>query len=131
MTTIFNRNEETGLRRRLRKKSTEAEKLLWQYLRNEKLNRIKFRRQYSVNKYILDFYSPLNKLAVELDGEIHLDPEVKMNDEIRENYIKGFGIKIIRIKNEMVLNDIEEVLKIILNSIDNVRTPHKNIIRKD
>lgn len=126
MTIIFNRNEQTGLRRRLRRKSTKAEQLLWQYLRNEKLNGIKFRRQYSVNKYVLDFYSPLNKLAIELDGDVHLDKEVKDNDEIRENYIKGFGIKLIRFKNEMVMNNIEEVLKVILANINNLRTPHKN-----
>jgi very-short-patch-repair endonuclease len=116
MTLIYNRTSELRLRRKLRKESTEAEILLWKYVRNKKLNNLKFRRQYSVNKYVLDFYCPSARLAVELDGEIHLKEDVKIHDEIRDAYIRSLGIRIIRIKNEEVFNNIKKVLKLILDA---------------
>jgi very-short-patch-repair endonuclease len=113
MTLHYNRTSERGIRKRLRKESTEAEEILWNHLRNRLLNGIKFRRQYSVGKYILDFYSPENKLAVEVDGKIHLVKEVSENDELREEYIKRLGIRILRLTNEMVKDDIITALKLI------------------
>jgi very-short-patch-repair endonuclease len=101
----------------LRRNSTKAEEILWDYLRNRKLLGIKFKRQYSVDQFVIDFYSPEIKLAIELDGKIHLDKEVKNHDENREGYLAGFGIEIIRIKNEMVINDIEVALELIKKKV--------------
>lgn len=113
MTILYNRTSERGIRKRLRRESTEAEEILWDHLRDRQLRGVKFRRQYSVGKFILDFYSPQNKLAIEVDGRIHLDKEVRENDEIREEYIKRFGIRILRLTNELVKNDIATALKLI------------------
>jgi very-short-patch-repair endonuclease len=121
MTLYYNRTSERGIRKRLRKESKEAEEILWYHLRNRLLNGIKFRRQYSVGKYILDFYSPENKLAVEVDGEIHLNKEVKGNDELREEYIKRFGISILRLTNEMIKEDIKTALKLIEEQIKHIQ----------
>src|SRR5690606_1210469 len=109
----YNRETEKSNRRILRRNATKAEKVLWPYLRNRNLLGIKFTRQYSVDQYIIDFYSPSQKLAVELDGEVHLAKEVKEHDEGRDEYLNRFGIKILRINNDLVLNDINKALELI------------------
>jgi very-short-patch-repair endonuclease len=121
MTIHYNRTAIRPKRRELRQKATLAEIRLWKFLRNGSLLGVKFRRQYSVDSYIIDFYSPVNKLAIELDGNIHLAKEVKGNDEIRQQYLERFGITFLRIKNEMVFNDINEVLRLIEKELKNKR----------
>ena len=71
MTKIFNRNEELEKPRELRNNSTKAESLLWQQLKGKQVAGFKFRRQYSVGKFVLDFYCAERKLAIELDGSSH------------------------------------------------------------
>jgi very-short-patch-repair endonuclease len=94
--------------RELRRDQTEAEKILWQYLRNRHLTGRKFRRQYVFKGFILDFYCAEEKIAIELDGPIHI--KQKDYDAARQEFIEDNGIKVIRFKNEMVLNDINSVL---------------------
>lgn len=98
-------------RRELRKNQTEVEKLLWERLRDRQLNKLKFRRQYSVGPYILDFFCADKRLAIELDGEQHKD--AKEYDRERENYLKNKDIKILRFWNGELENDVEEVLRVI------------------
>jgi len=117
MTIHYNHKSEKTNRRRLRRKSTEAEKLLWDKLRNRKFLGLKFRRQYSISQFVLDFYCPEKRFAIELDGDIHNRKGVKNHDENRDGFIKDFNIKIIRIKNEMVLDDIDSVLEFIKGEI--------------
>ena len=100
MTIHYNRSSEKDKRRRLRRNQTDAEELVWKFLRDRQMNRYKFRRQYSVDKFVIDFYCPKLKAAVELDGSIHDEVKQKDNDEIRQNYLERFGIKFLRIKNE-------------------------------
>jgi very-short-patch-repair endonuclease len=71
MTQNFNRRPERDKRKSLRSSATEAEKKLWQCVKAKQLG-VKFRRQYSVDAYVLDFYSPQSKLAIEIDGDSHL-----------------------------------------------------------
>ena len=68
MSKIFNQNAQKEKRRTLRKRSTRAEKLLWQNLRDRGLEGFKFRRQFSVGPFVLDFYCPELKLAIVVDG---------------------------------------------------------------
>ena len=121
MTIHYNKASEKANRKKLRGNSTETENILWEYLRNKKLDELKFKRQYSIDHYVLDFYCPELKLAIELDGKIHLKKEVKNHDENREGYLSEFGIKILRIKNEMVLTDIEKALEIIEQKIREIK----------
>jgi len=103
--------------RELRKNQTEAEKVLWHLLRNRKLVGFKFRRQHPVSPmYILDFYCAKIKLAVELDGAHHVEKAQQDYDIERTNVLKHLGIRVIRFTNEDVLNNIEQVLKQILDS---------------
>lgn len=71
-----------------RKMQTEAENLLWQNLRNRKLQGIKFRRQHPISTYILDFYSHECRLAIELDGSHHDEAEQKEYDKGRSYELK-------------------------------------------
>ena len=98
--------------RYLRKEETLAEKMLWQELKNKKLG-IKFRRQHPVEKFILDFYAPEIKLAIELDGKIH--KENKEYDELRTEYLNSKGIHLIHFWNSEIENNLEEVLEKIKN----------------
>jgi very-short-patch-repair endonuclease len=103
----------------LRQTETEAEKLLWQELRNKKLKGLKFRRQHPIDQWIADFYCHEKKLVIELDGGQHNDAEVKENDEGRTYELEQLGIKVIRFTNAEVTNDIKKVLEAINNTANN------------
>ena len=102
-----------GFARENRKKLTEAEHILWQYLRNRKLGGLKFRRQHPLGKFIADFYLHEAKLVIELDGDYHHEEEQKEYDSGRTYEIKELGIQVIRFTNNEVLKDIEKVLQTI------------------
>jgi len=127
MTILYNKTSEEKIRRELRQKETPVEQMLWSRLRNRLLCNVKFRRQYSVGKYVIDFYSPELKLAIEADGSIHDVEENKEKDEIRQNYLENFGIVFIRIKNEEYLYDpdaaISRIEKQILSMKKNLGVP--------
>lgn len=74
--------------RALRLTSTEAEELLWQELRDRKLNGLKFRRQHPIDKWIADFYCHEKKLVIELDGSVHNEKEIAEYDARREKELK-------------------------------------------
>jgi len=95
----------------LRRHETSAEKILWQYLRNRKLCGKKFRRQHTILKYVLDFYCHECKLAIELDGQVHLEESQKKHDEERTAWLNDSNIRVIRFKNEEVFRDLFKVLK--------------------
>ncbi|MCE7068036.1 endonuclease domain-containing protein [Dyadobacter sp. CY326] len=94
----------------LRKRETLAEKHLWSHLSNKKLG-VKFRRQHPFLYFILDFYCHELKLAIEIDGGIHLIKENREYDEMRTELIEEFNIKVIRFTNEEVLFETEQVLE--------------------
>ncbi len=100
--------------RYLRKEETRAEKILWQELRDKKLG-VKFRRQHPVDSFILDFYAPEIKLAIELDGSPHT--ESQEYDRLRTEYLNLNGIKIIRFWNSEVEKNLEEVVRKVRNEI--------------
>jgi very-short-patch-repair endonuclease len=96
--------------RQLRREQTDAEKLLWYCLRNRQLFGIKFRRQYPVGPYVLDFYCYEHKLWVELDGGQHYERVGIQHDEQRQAFLKSHGIYTLRFSNSEVLQAIEAVL---------------------
>lgn len=124
MTKHYNKKIETEKRRLLRKQQTFAEKIFWMHLRDRQVLGYKFRRQHSVDHFVIDFYCPELKLAVELDGNVHDLPEQKDYDKARQKYLEAFGIKFVRIKNEEFLGNpnkafdkIEEAINIVAGSI--------------
>jgi very-short-patch-repair endonuclease len=101
------------VRQALRNDATEAEKRLWKYLKGSQLGGRKFRRQHSVGLFILDFYCPSERIAVELDGIVHDQPNVRSYDEERQKGIESLGITVLRFLNDAVFLNIGEVLKTI------------------
>jgi very-short-patch-repair endonuclease len=102
-----------GHAREMRKNPTKAEQLLWKALRGRNLSNLKFRRQQPMKGYILDFYCEAARLGVEVDGEIHLSEQQRKYDLGRTEYLAEYGIKILRFKNEDIINTIIEVLNTI------------------
>ena len=111
MTELFNKMSELGKRRALRNSAPVAERIVWSQLRRNQVLGFKFRRQYSVGPYVIDFYCPALSLAVEIDGDSHFKQD--SNDKNRQDYIETFGIRFLRFTNEEVYNNLEGVLEVI------------------
>ncbi len=101
------------IRRALRSNATSAEAVLWKFLQKSQLRGRKFRRQHSIGPYVVDFYCPAEKLAVELDGETHNDPGRREYDDEREAYLRDQDIRIVRFENKEVFENLEIVLEAI------------------
>jgi len=82
-------------------------------LRNRQLVGVKFRRQFPIGNYILDFYSPKYGLGIEADGGQHYEDGIRQNDEARTEELSRLGIKILRFNDREILNNIEGVWEII------------------
>ena len=109
----FLKNDPTLKERRrvLRRNQTDAERLFWLKVRNRHLSGLKFFRQYSFGPYILDFYCPGEKVAIELDGGQHNLPERIVYDTERTAFLETHNIEVIRYRNSDVLLNIEGVLE--------------------
>ena len=101
----------TARSRALRRTMTVAERKLWVSLRNSQLGGFSFRRQHAIGKYVLDFYCPEVKLAVELDGGQHLQAQRKEQDRIRTVWLRDQGIHVVRFWNNEVLNNLDGVFQ--------------------
>ncbi|MBA2334730.1 MAG: endonuclease domain-containing protein [Blastocatellia bacterium] len=115
-TDIHNLPEKRSFRKELRSSLTSAEAALWQILKGSKLDGRKFRRQHSVGKYILDFYCPSEKLAVELDGNSHFSDNARDYDLERRLYLVANGIKVIRFENKRVFDESDWVIDVICSN---------------
>ena len=105
-------------RKELRRNSTSAEAVLWNMLKSRQLG-VKFRRQFSVGSYILDFYSPEVKLCIELDGASHFTCGGVEHDFERTNFLKeSHGIETLRFENSTVFRYSEEVISKIKSAIE-------------
>ena len=101
----------------LRKEQTQAEEVLWQKLRNRKLNGHKFCRQVPIGPFIVDFCCREKKLVIEVDGLVHKKQQEYDNE--REKILIATGYSIVRFTNGEVFNDLPSVLERILSSLDN------------
>jgi len=117
MTKHYNKSSEKKKRRKLRQNQTNAEDLVWRYLRNRQMLGYKFKRQYSVDHFVIDFYCPELKLAVELDGASHNNPEQIEYDIKRQKYLERFNIKFVRIKDEVLFGNTNQAFMKIENTI--------------
>ena len=113
MTEYFNRSSEKEKRRRLRRAMPDAEVVLWSKLKRRQLLGCKFRRQYSVGSFVLDFFSAEIRMGIELDGDSHLDEGAQEYDRKRQQFIECFGIHILRVSNVEVQNNFDGVLEMI------------------
>ena len=106
--------------RALRDNSTDAERALWQSIRGQQLG-VRFRRQHTVEPFILDFYCIALKLAVELDGGQHNDEGGRLDDAARTNFLQASGITVVRYWNNDVLANIDSVLAHLCAEIERIR----------
>ncbi len=112
MTKHYNKSSEKFKRRNLRNNPTYGEKLLWNSLRKKQVADTRFLRQYSVDKFVVDFYCPELHLAIEIDGPTHFESEEKIEyDKARQIHIERFNIKFLRYTDDKVKNNFEEVIK--------------------
>lgn len=96
--------------RDMRRGPTRAEKKLWDVLKENKVDDIRFRRQHPVGHFIVDFYADALKLAIEVDGEIHQDPELKEYELYRTENLNTRGISVMRFSNQDILTRLKDVM---------------------
>ena len=104
-----------GSARRLRRRSTNAERLLWHLLRRKDLHGLKFRRQEPIDPFIVDFACIESRVVVELDGEYHDEEEQKKKDAERTQHLNSLGFEVIRFSNDFVFEHTDEMLDAIEN----------------
>jgi very-short-patch-repair endonuclease len=101
--------QKSAIAHELRRSMTDAEKLLWQHLRANRLNGWHFRRQQVIAGYIVDFYCHAASLVLEVDGSIHknqIDHDLE-----RDQVLQGLMLRVLRIKNQEVFDNLEAVLQ--------------------
>ena len=127
MTIAFNKTTQKQKRQFLRTHMPKAEIILWSRLRRKQVEGYKFRRQYSVGSYVIDFYSPQLKLAIEIDGETHFGETAEGYDRNRQEYIEHFGIQFLRFTNKNVYHNLNGVLQKIRDEIEvrKNKPPHR------
>jgi len=104
----------THIARKLRRNQTEHESKLWYNLRSRFLDDLKFRRQYKIGKYIVDFYCPAKKLVIELDGGHHAEKENIIKDNQRQKWIENKGYRVLRFENSEIDKNLDGVLEKIM-----------------
>ena len=118
MQTLMNKEENKNLRQSLRNYSTAAESVLWRMLKGKQLGGLKFRRQQGIGPYIVDFFCPKMKLAIELDGEIHATRSDY--DEQRSAFLANEkGICVLRFENRVVFESPWRIFDEIKSYLDN------------
>ena len=110
---IYNIKSTSDFRKNLRNSLTPVERIMWKNLQGRKVAVKKFRRQFSIGPYIVDFYCPECRLAIELDGASHFTDGGAEHDAQRTAYLKDCGMEIMRFENQAIRDDIENVLELI------------------
>lgn len=123
MTFLCNDPSLKTKRRQLRRNQTDVERILWQRLRNKQLSNLRFFRQYSIGSYILDFYCPAKKLAIEVDGGQHALQSNEVNDTTRRLYLEEKNVHVLRFWNNEVLSNIDGVLQKIAEAVTPPASP--------
>ncbi|MEA5508563.1 endonuclease domain-containing protein [Crocosphaera sp. UHCC 0190] len=122
MTELYNKSCEKDKRRSLRNNMPPAEKLLWARLRGRQVEGAKFRRQYSIGGFVVDFYVPELRLAIEVDGPSHLGAEAQAYDAQRQAFIESFGTRFLRFTNQQVYQELDAVVEAIALVILDMRS---------
>ena len=117
---VYNQDYQTDQRKRLRNNATFPEKLLWQYLKDSGLGH-KFRRQHGIGVYVVDFYCPRKRLAIEVDGKSHLTPEGKKHDATRAVFLDHACINVLRFTNDEVVDELDRVLEKIKQTLSEIK----------
>ncbi len=112
-------NPELKVRARtLRRNLTDAEQHLWSRLRQKQILGIQFYRQRPIGNYIVDFYAPTTRLAIEVDGAHHFDTAQERYDGRRSEYLETLGLKVLRFDDRQVLLELDSVLEVIFRAVN-------------
>lgn len=114
-------NKKNILAKKLRQDQTKQETTVWNLLRNHKINGLKFKRQYPIGNYIVDFVCHEIQLIIEIDGGQHNDDEHKIYDIERSQYLNSRGYTVIRFWNNEIDNNLEGVYQRIIETIENIK----------
>lgn len=95
-----------------------AEQLLWTAIRDRQLKDYKFRQQHGVGQYVVDFYCPLLKLAIDIEGYTHDSPDTRAYEKARKVYLDSLGIKTVRVANQGIYKTLDRVIAQILSAIN-------------
>ena len=99
-------------RRQLRAQSSKPEDILWNQIKNNKLG-FKFRRQYSIQSYVLDFFCPEKRINIEIDGRQHA--KSLEYDQYRDRYMNALDIIVLRFPAQRIFHDLDTVIKEIMS----------------
>jgi very-short-patch-repair endonuclease len=125
MTHLYNRGSGKDRRRSLRNNATKAERLFWLGLKDSNCG-ARFRRQYGLGSFILDFYAPEVRLGIELDGNFHNTEAELAHDAWRQRVIEKYNIKIIRFRDEEILNGYDAAEAVVKEEVaKRKRWPHR------
>jgi len=110
---IHNEASQKLLRQSLRNNATSSEAILWRALKGKQIDGLKFRRQFGVGPYVIDFYCPEIRLGIELDGGVHKTSYTNEYDEMRTMFLNENRIRVMRFDNEVVYNNVEGIIEAI------------------
>ncbi|OGY36685.1 MAG: hypothetical protein A3E36_03870 [Candidatus Andersenbacteria bacterium RIFCSPHIGHO2_12_FULL_45_11b] len=111
MTHLFNQKSHTKLRKDLRNQISQPEVVLWQRLRRKQLGGYRFRRQFGIGRYVVDFYCPKLRLVIEIDGDSHYTDEAQAYDAERTEYLNNCGIQVLRYTNTEIMKNVDGVVE--------------------
>jgi very-short-patch-repair endonuclease len=118
MARIYNKKKFQERRRALRNNMPKSEVVLWSKIKNRQIHGERFLRQYGVDQYVLDFYCPRLKLAIEVDGDSHFMPGSEEQDKARQEYIEALGIHFLRFTNVDVSENLDGVCQKIFDELE-------------
>jgi very-short-patch-repair endonuclease len=107
---VFNATSMKNRRVNLRRKSTQAEKILWERIRKNELG-VKFFRQYSIEGYVVDFYCPEKRLAIEIEGSVHDTYKQKIYDKYRKRLIQAYNIRFLVFTNSEIFRESDKTIE--------------------
>ena len=120
---FYNLKKHTKTRKALRNNMPPAEVILWTHLKRKRFRGLKFRRQYGIDRYVVDFYCPKLRLAIEVDGINHLGKKQKLKDQKRQAEIESCGIKVLRYMNTDIYDNIDGVVEDLNCKINEMNFP--------
>lgn len=103
--------------RRLRGHMTDAEERLWFRVRRKQIGGVQFYRQKPIGAFIVDFYAPVAKLVIEVDGSQHFTANGRISDAIRDAYLRSVGLEVLRFDDRQVLLETDAVLEVVWRSV--------------
>jgi very-short-patch-repair endonuclease len=121
MTKLYNKTSEKDKRQSLRNNMPLAEQLVWARLKGKQIDNCKFRRQYSVGGFVVDFYTVEIKLAIEIDGDSHFTDGAEVADRERQSLIESSGIRFLRFTNRQVDEELGAVIEAISQMVCTLR----------